>query len=146
MLSAHALMSGRGLPTLVEVLGPRNVLTPLFMTNMLGVTLIATTVVATEIALSLVFDARWRDFPFAALTMAVVPFWLLSRLNRAKSGPPQIAEIVFAGLFGLCTLYILFNEGFQNWQSLWTCAGFLLLGATLWQARSFAVAQVSPTR
>ena len=44
------------------------------MINILGVTLIVTTVIATQTALGLVFDARWRDFPFAALTMAVVPF------------------------------------------------------------------------
>ena len=48
-------------------------MTPFFMTNLLGITLIVTTVIAAQIALSLVFDARWRDFPFAALTMAVVP-------------------------------------------------------------------------
>jgi exo-beta-1,3-glucanase (GH17 family) len=145
-LCAEALVSRRCLPTFAELIGPREDRTRSIPVIGLGAMLIVTTVIATETALTLVFDARWRDFPFAALTMAVVPFWLLSRLNRAKSGPPQIAEIVFAGLFGLCTLYILFNEGFQNWQSLWTCAGFLLLGATLWQARSFAVAQVSPTR
>src|SRR5262245_24700512 len=136
MLSAQALMSGRSLPALVEVLGPRNVLTPLFMTNMLGVTLIVTTVVATEIALSLVFDARWRDFPFAALTMAVVPFWLLAWLNGSKGGARPIAEAVFAGLFALCALYVFFNEGFRNWQSMWTAAVYLLLASALWRARA----------
>ena len=32
---------------------------------------IVTTLLATETALSLVFDARWQDFPYASLTMAV---------------------------------------------------------------------------
>ena len=62
LLSTYALMSGRALPAFLEVLGPPKGRTPFFMTNMLGITLIVTTLVAAEIALSLVFDARWRDF------------------------------------------------------------------------------------
>ena len=64
--------------------GRRRACTPLFMTNMLGITLIVTTLIAGETALSLIFDARWRDFPFAALTMAVVPFWTLAFLNGSE--------------------------------------------------------------
>ncbi len=146
LLCADALMSQRCLPTFAELIGPREDRTRSVPAIVLGLTLILTTVLATNDALCLVFDPRWRDFPFAALTMAAVPFWLVTRLGRARSGPPQIAEIVFAGLFALTALYILFNEGFQNWQSLWTCAGFFVLGAALWQARSLAVAQVSPAR
>jgi hypothetical protein len=36
----------------------------------------------------------------------------------------------------LSALYIGFNEGPDNWQSLWTCAIYLLFGITLWQARA----------
>ena len=108
LLSTYALMSGRGLPSFLEVLGPTKGLTPFFMANMLGVTLIVTTLIAAQTALSLIFDARWRDFPFAALTMAVVPFWTLAFLNGSKSGERPLAEAVFAGLFahggGLCRL------------------------------------------
>ena len=50
----------------------------------LGFTLIVTTLMAVVTALTLVFDARWRDFPFAALTMAVVPLWMLTLLNPSK--------------------------------------------------------------
>jgi exo-beta-1,3-glucanase (GH17 family) len=135
LLSAHALISGRALPAFVEVLGPRKVRTPLFMTNMLGITLIVTTVIATQIALSLVFDARWRDFPFAALTMAVVPFWMLAFLNGARSGARPVAEAVFAVLFAACALYVFFNEGPRNWQAMWTAAMYLVLASALWRSR-----------
>jgi glucan 1,3-beta-glucosidase len=36
-------------------------------------------------------------------------------------------------------LYTGFNEGSENWQSLWTCALYLLLGVTLWQARGVQI-------
>ncbi|NOJ46148.1 beta-(1-6) glucans synthase [Bradyrhizobium sp. WSM 1744] len=140
LLSTYALMSGRALPSFVEVLGPPKGLTPLFMTNMLGITLIATTLIATQSALSLIFDARWRDFPFAALTMAVVPFWALAFLNSSKSGKRPLSEAVFAGLFALAAVYVVLNEGFENWQAMWTGATYLLLGSTLWRARMPATA------
>jgi hypothetical protein len=112
----------------------------LFMSNMLGITLIVTTLIGAQTALSLIFDARWRDFPFAALTMAVVPFWTLAFLNGSKSGERPLSEAVFAGLFALAAVYVVFNEGFENWQALWTGAVYVLLGSALWRARTAAIA------
>ena len=132
-------MSERGLPSFLEVLGPSKGLTPFFMANMLGITLIVTTVIAAQTALSLIFDARWRDFPFAALTMAVVPFWTLAFLNGSKSGERPLSEAVFAGLFAMAAIYVVFNEGFENWQAMWT--GAYALGSALWRARTAAVAR-----
>ena len=40
LLSTNALISGRALPSFLEVLGPPKGRTQLFMTNMLGITLI----------------------------------------------------------------------------------------------------------
>jgi hypothetical protein len=135
LLSTHALMSERPVPAFLDILGPAERRTQTFMTTLLGITLIAITLTSVETALGLVFDGRWRDFPFAALTMAVVPFATLSRLTHPRSGARPIAEVVFAGLLALAAVYIGFNEGFANWQSLWTCAIYLLLGFTLLQAR-----------
>jgi hypothetical protein len=36
----------------------------------------------------------------------------------------------------ISAIYIGFNEGPDNWQSLWTCAIYLTFGVTLWQARA----------
>lgn len=135
LLSTQALMSGRPVPAFLDILGPTERRTQTFMTTLLGLTLIAITLTAVETALGLVFDGRWRDFPFAALTMAVVPFTTLSWLTGARSGGRPIAEVVFASLLALTAVYIFFNEGFANWQSMWTCAIYLLLGFTLLQAR-----------
>jgi hypothetical protein len=39
----------------------------------------------------------------------------------------------------LCALYIVFNEGRENWQSLWTCAVYALFAVTLWRARAVQI-------
>ena len=65
---------GRPLPTFLELLGPRDGRTGTVLTVLLGLTLIVTTLIGAETALGFAFDPRYRDFPFAALTMAVVPF------------------------------------------------------------------------
>jgi exo-beta-1,3-glucanase (GH17 family) len=136
LLCAHALMSGRGLPTFLDLIGPRDMRVRPVLAMMLGAVLVVTTLIGAETALGFVFDPRYRDFPFAALTMAVVPFATLMVLNRPKEGVRPIAESVFAGLLAAAALYTGFNEGSDNWQSLWTCAAYFLLAVTLWRARA----------
>src|ERR1700758_2199663 len=100
-----------------------------------GLTLIVTVVIGTETALGLVFDPRFIDFPFAALTMAAVPFAAVTLLNPVKTGIRPMAESLFAGVFLGAAIYVGLNEGPANWQSLWTCAAYMLLALTLWRAR-----------
>ena len=139
MLCANALMSGRALPTFLELVGPREHRTRSVLTLLLGAVLMVTTLIGAETALGLVFDPRYKDFPFAALTMAVLPFWTLMALNRPQDGTRPIAEAVFAGVFAASALYTGFNEGKDNWQSLWTCAIFVVLAITLWRARAVQI-------
>jgi Glycosyl hydrolases family 17 len=140
LLASNAAMSGCALPRFQELIGPREIRPLSFAAIILAFTLLVTALTATENALALVFDPRWRDFPFAGLTMAVVPFWTLTLLNGPQSAKRPLAEAVFAGLFAATAIYIAFNEGPHNWQSLWTSAAYLLLATTLWQVRSVAVA------
>jgi exo-beta-1,3-glucanase (GH17 family) len=139
LLCTNALMSGRALPTFLELLGPREERSQGVPTMMLGAVLLVTVLIGTETALGFVFDPRYRDFPFAALTMAVVPFSTLMLLNRPKEGIRPIAEAVFAGLLAGAGIYTLFNEGADNWQSLWTCVAYFLLAVTLWRARGVQI-------
>jgi glucan 1,3-beta-glucosidase len=136
LLGSHALMSGRALPTFLELLGPSNYRDRSWMAVILGLVLAVTTVIGADTAIGLAFDPRYKDFPFAALTMAVVPFATLSLLNRPKVGIRPIAEATFAGLLVMAAIYTGFDEGSNNWQSLWTCAMYVLLAATLWRARA----------
>jgi exo-beta-1,3-glucanase (GH17 family) len=139
LLCANALMAGRALPTFLELLGPLAARTRPGLTVILGLVVAITVLIGAETALGLVFDPRYRDFPFAALTMAVVPFSILTLLNRPKDGVRPLAEAVFAGLLAGAAFYTLFNEGKDNWQSLWSCAVYLLLAFTLWQARAVQI-------
>jgi len=139
LLCVHALMSGRALPTFLELLGPREDRVGSVPAMLLGAVLVVTTLIGAETALGFVFDPRYRDFPFAALTMAVVPFSTLMLLNRPQAGGRPIAEAVFAALLAGSVLYTVFNEGADNWQSLWTCAVYVLLAVTLWQARAVQI-------
>jgi hypothetical protein len=136
LLSASALMSGRGLPAFVELVGPRESRTRSFPTFVLGLALIVIVVIATGAALGSVFDPRWQDLPYAALTMAAVPLVSLSWLNRSKAGARPITEMSFAAIFVFSALYIVFIEGMQNWQALWTSGAYILLSLAMIGVRS----------
>ena len=133
LLCANALMAGRPLPAFRELVGPREGWPSSLPALVLGFVLMVTTLVTVEIALGLVFDPRSRDFPFASLTMAAVPVWTVALLCRRKSDAGVTAEAVFAGLLAAAALFLVFNEGVHNWQSLWTAAAFVLFGAALWR-------------
>jgi exo-beta-1,3-glucanase (GH17 family) len=139
ILCACATMYGRPLPTFLELLGPRGFRTGLKLTVPLGLTLAVTALIAAETALGFAFDPRYKDFPFASLTMAVVSFAGLMVVNRPMEGVRPIAETAFAGVLVVCALFMGFNEGSQNWQSLWTCAAYLGLALTLWRARAVQI-------
>ena len=139
LLGAHALMSGRGLPTFLELLGPANYRDRSWTAVILALVLAVTTVIGADTAVGLAFDPRYRDFPFAALTMAVVPFAALALLNRPKEGFRPIAEATFAALLVMTAVYTGFSEGSDNWQSLWTCGIYVVLAATLWRARAVQI-------
>lgn len=136
LLCANALMAGRPLPTFLDWLGPRETRSKSTLTILLGLALAVTALVSAETALGFTFAPRYRDFPYASLTMAVVPFASLMLLNRPQAGARPIAEAVFAGLISVCAVYIAINEGKDNWQSIWTCVMYVLFALTLWQARA----------
>jgi exo-beta-1,3-glucanase (GH17 family) len=95
----------------------------------LGAMALVLCVVAIALALGLVFDPRYRDFPFAPLTAAVVPYLVLMLLRPgARRG---LSEIAAAAVLALSALFIVWNEGIANWQALWLCAVFLALAVTL---------------
>jgi glucan 1,3-beta-glucosidase len=98
-----------------------------------GVLLIVLTVLAVQSALSLSFDPRYRDFPFAPVTAAVLPFVLLRR--GAATGARALAETVAAAVLALCAVFIVWNETLANWQALWFAAALALLAVSLLRAR-----------
>ena len=63
----------------------------------LGLLLMALTVLAVQSALALSFDPRYRDFPFAPLTAAAVPFLLLSFAPRPTGARARVLAETVAG-------------------------------------------------
>ena len=81
------------------------------------------------------FDPRYRDFPFAPLTAAVVPFFMHGATMPRPLGRHGAAEWAAAAMLALSVPYIVLNESFANWQSLWLCATLALLAFTLARVR-----------
>jgi glucan 1,3-beta-glucosidase len=101
----------------------------------LGWVLIAVTVLTIMTALGLTFDPRYRDFPFAPLSCAVAPLFVLSLVAPRAKGGWAVAETVGAAVLLLCAAFIAWNETPANWQSLWFCGLCALLALTLARAR-----------
>jgi exo-beta-1,3-glucanase (GH17 family) len=104
-----------------------------------GLLIVAVTVLAIQVALGLVFDPRYRDFTYAPLTAAIVPVAVLALFSRWNAAGP--AETIAACVLLLSAIYIVFNEGFANWQSLWFCALLTVLALSLLLRRSVPAAQ-----
>ena len=81
------------------------------------------------------FDPRYRDFVFAPLSAAVIPFLVLMVSTSRQAGARSIAETASAVVLALCAIYILPDESFANWQSVWFCAAILALALILERAR-----------
>jgi hypothetical protein len=135
VLCAFALVRGASVPALTQVVARRSEqrLDPLALA--LGAAFAVLMVVAIAEALGLVFDPRYRDFPFAPLTGATVPFLVLA-LRTTKQGVRPAAEVAAAAMLALSAVYILFNEGVSNWQSVWFCAALVALSFTLQRSRA----------
>jgi glucan 1,3-beta-glucosidase len=82
---------------------------------------------AIHVALGLVFDPRYKDFPLALLTGPVAALGILTVMRGRGGQGPSLAEYVAAGLLTVSALYVTWNEGLANWQALWFGALLALL-------------------
>jgi exo-beta-1,3-glucanase (GH17 family) len=131
---AAALVRGRPIPRFSCILAPSKERPTDRLGLALGVAWIVLCAVATEAALGLAFDPRYRDFPFAPLGAAGVPFLVLALLGAGAPRRRDAAEVAMAAVLGASTMYIAWNEGFANWQALALCA--VLAGLTFVLLRS----------
>jgi exo-beta-1,3-glucanase (GH17 family) len=145
VIGAAALASGTSAPTFAQILGraaqrPHN---PVALA--LGALLIVLAILAVQAALGLVFDPRYRDFPFAALSGATAPLLLVIKSKPAIKGAllarwkrhlqAPAAESAVAATLAASAVYIACNESFANWQAVWLSAALLALAFTLLQAQ-----------
>jgi hypothetical protein len=131
-LAASVLvMSGGRLPALADVLAGRSAVSLSRTQRIAGFLLAVTVAIAIQVALGLVFNPRYKDIPFAPLTAAIVPFVLAALFCRGRDTSSSLAERIAAGTLAVSAVYILFNESFANWQSVWFCALLAALAFSL---------------
>ena len=126
-----AAASGVSTPSFARMLGrsagvPRDILA-----FTLGALLIVLVVLALQAALGLVFNPRYRDFPFTALTAAAIPFLVMRTTWPSRRDIRASAETAAAAGLALCAVIIVLNETAANWQALWFCAGLIALAVSL---------------
>jgi len=135
LAGAAALARGVRTPSFARVLGRTTERPADPVTLAVGAALIALTVLAIQAALGLVFDPRYRDFPAAPLTAAVVPLALLAIRDLGRGGRRGAAETTAAVTLVLSAVYVAFNESFVNWQAMWFCGALIALAAVLARLR-----------
>jgi glucan 1,3-beta-glucosidase len=135
IVSAAAMALSIAPPAFARIIGPKpdRVREPLALA--LGILLIVLTVLAVQSALVLSFDPRYRDFPFAPLTAAALPFVLLSFLVPPAAGARALAETVAAAVLAPCAAFIVWNETLANWQAMWFAAALALVALSLLRVR-----------
>lgn len=143
LVLAFVLMRGGRLPAFADVLTRRQRSAASGTEWFAGLLAVAATVMAIQVALGLVFDPRYKDFPFAALTASIVPIALLAFWSRAGDLGQGLAERIAAATLALAAIYIFFNESVVNWQSVWLCVLLLLLSFSLVRFRWPPAAQSS---
>jgi glucan 1,3-beta-glucosidase len=131
LVMAGLVASGGTLPGFADVLTRRNAGAMTRLQWLAGVLIAATTVLAIQIASGLVFDPRYKDFPFASLTASIVPIAVAAYFCRGGDLRSGLAERIAAAALVLAAVYIFFNESLVNWQSIWLCALFATLALSL---------------
>jgi exo-beta-1,3-glucanase (GH17 family) len=134
IVCAAACAAGRSLPSFASLLGRRGEPRDALGATLCGVFLLLT-VLAVQESLGLVFDPRYRDFVFAPLSAAVIPFLALMVSTQRRAGTRAIAETAAAAVLAACALYIVPNETFASWQAIWFCAAILGVAVILARVR-----------
>jgi glucan 1,3-beta-glucosidase len=136
MAASFALARGDRLLGFAKALDPSHWRRSESVGLVLSALLVATVVAAIHVALGLVFDPRYKDFPFAALTGPVVALAVLAFAGRKSDSPPGVAERTAASLLAGSALFIALNEGIANWQALLFAGLLLLLALTCLRAKA----------
>ncbi len=131
-----ALTAGIPAPAFARVLGRRVGWPADALMHAVGLVLAAVTLLAIQAALGLVFDPRYRDFPAAALSAAILPCVLLTGARPFAAVTRPLAETLAAAVLAVCAVYITINETMANWQALWLAVALLALGVSLVRPRA----------
>ncbi|MGV1014182.1 MAG: beta-1,6-glucan synthase [Methyloceanibacter sp.] len=136
MAAAFAVSSGDRLHGFAAALDPSRWRGGDIVTLIIAGLLIATVGAAMLAGLGLVFDPRYKDFPFAPLTGPVVALAILAFFDRSVTPRPGVAEIAAAFVLTGSALFIVANQGIANWQALWFAILLIALALTVLRIRA----------
>ena len=136
MATSYAVARGDRLAGLARALDPSCWRGSNLVEVVVAALLAATLVAAIHVALGLVFDPRYKDFPFAALLGPVTALAILALADNPGPPRPGGAEIAAAALLTGSAVFVTLNEGIANWQALVFAALLLLLALTALRAKA----------
>jgi glucan 1,3-beta-glucosidase len=134
--AAYALGRGDRLPGFALALDPSRWRGRDVVAVVLAGLLAATVIAAIHVGLGLVFDPRYKDFPFAALLGPVAALAVLAFAGGTQASRPGPAEIVAATVLAGSAAFVVFNEGIANWQALLFAALLSILALTALRAQA----------
>jgi glucan 1,3-beta-glucosidase len=136
MAASYAVARGNRLPGFARALDPSLWRVTSCVEVVLAALLAATMVAAMHVALGLVFDPRYKDFPIAALLGPIIGLAILAFADDRSPSRPGHAEVAAAALLTGSALFVTLNEGIANWQALVFSTLLLLLALTVLRARA----------
>jgi hypothetical protein len=136
MAASYALARGQSLAGFGEVLDLSRWRRSDTISVILAALFVATLVAAIHVALGLVFDPRYKDFPLASLTGPAVALFILAFANARTPPNPGQAEIAAAAVLAGSAVFVTANEGSANWQAVWFALLLVLLALTALRARA----------
>jgi exo-beta-1,3-glucanase (GH17 family) len=148
VFAAIAVARGSPLEGFAAALNPRLWRRSDGMGLVLAILFVTTIVAAIHVALGLVFDPRYKDFPLALLSGPALALTIAACYGRWAGGPTLtsagMAERAAAGLLTASALFIVVNEGIANWQALWFAGLLLALSLTALRAAAAPLAGPAP--
>jgi glucan 1,3-beta-glucosidase len=136
MAASYALARGDRLVGFARALDPAHWRHSNLVEVVVAALLVATMIAAIHVALGLVFDPRYKDFPLAALLGPVTALTILAFAGNSPPPRPGGAEITAAALLTGSAVFITLNEGVANWQALAFAMLLLFLALTALRARA----------
>jgi glucan 1,3-beta-glucosidase len=141
MAASYAVARGDRLAGFAEALDSSYWRRDRVVAAVLAALLAATVVAAIHVALGLVFDPRYKDFPFAALAGPVIALAVCAFTPARAPLKPGAAEIAAAAVLTGSALFIIANEGIANWQALLLATLLLILALTTLRSRAYRAAE-----
>jgi glucan 1,3-beta-glucosidase len=136
MAASYAVARGGRLPGFAAALDPSRWRSQGLVEVILAALFAATVVAAIHVALGLVFDPRYKDFPLASLTGPVAALAIIAFAGARTLPQPGAAEVLGAVVLTGSALFIIANEGIANWQALWFASLLVVLSLTALRARA----------